>query len=154
MTEADLDTVLAIAAALPTAPQWARAAYAAALNQAATPRRIALVAEWEHCLAGFAVASVLAPEGEIESIAVAADAQRQGIGMALLAELLVALAAEGALAIMLELRESNRPAAGLYARAGFREVGRRHGYYRNPREDALLLRLAIAGATRCDSQNS
>ncbi len=154
MTEADLDTVLAIAAALPTAPQWARAAYAAALNQAATPRRIALVAEREYCLAGFAVASVLAPEGEIESIAVAADAQRQGIGMALLAELLVALAAEGALAIMLELRESNRPAAGLYARAGFREVGRRHGYYRNPRENALLLRLAIAGATRCDSQNS
>lgn len=149
-----MDTVLAIAAALPAAPQWARAAYAAALHQTATPRRIALVAEREHCLAGFAVASVIAHEGEIESIAVAADAQRQGIGMALLAELLVALAAEGALAIMLELRESNRPAAGLYARAGFQEVGRRTGYYRNPREDALLLRLAIAKETGQNSPKS
>jgi len=152
MTEADLDAVLAIAAALPTAPQWPRAAYAAALDAAAIPRRIALVAEVNGSVAGFAVAGIVAGEGEIESIAVRAGEQRQGIGMALLTELLEELAAEGATAVVLELRQSNRAAAGLYVRAGFTETGRRPGYYRDPIEDAILLRLEIQKSDELSSK--
>jgi len=146
MAEGDLDAVLAIAAALPTAPEWPRSAYAAAFEAGATPRRIALVAELERGIAGFAVASVIAGEGEIELIAVVPGVQRQGIGNALLTELLGALAAAGALEVVLELRESNRAAAGLYARAGFSEVGRRRSYYRDPVEDAVLMRLEMPNA--------
>ena len=93
---------------------------------------------------GFAVAVVVAGEGEIESIAVAPGWQRRGIGMALLRELQRALEAEGALAIVLEVRETNRAAASLYAQAGFREVGRREGYYRDPVEDAVVMQLQMA----------
>jgi len=146
MAEGDLDAVLTIAAALPTAPQWPRSGYAAAFEAGATARRIALVAELEQGIAGFAVASVISGEGEIESIAVAGGAQRLGIGNALLTELLGALAAAGALEVVLELRESNRAAAGLYARAGFSEVGRRRSYYRDPVEDAVLMRLEMPNA--------
>jgi ribosomal-protein-alanine N-acetyltransferase len=42
-------------------------------------------------------------------------------------------------AVFLEVRESNAAARALYARFGFREGGRRRGYYRKPVEDALVL---------------
>jgi ribosomal-protein-alanine N-acetyltransferase len=45
--------------------------------------------------------------------------------------------------VLLEVRESNRSAQSLYASHGFRPVGQRAAYYRNPKEDALVLRLAL-----------
>jgi ribosomal-protein-alanine N-acetyltransferase len=144
MTEADLDAVLAIASALPSAPHWPRETYAAALDSESWPQRVALVGESEGSVAGFALAVVVAGEGEIESIAVASGEQRRGIGATLLRALLDALTAAGALATVLEVRESNRVAAGLYARAGFCEIGRRTGYYRDPVEDAVLMRLELS----------
>jgi ribosomal-protein-alanine N-acetyltransferase len=143
MTEADLDAVLAIAAALPSAPHWPRDAYEAALEAETWPQRIALVAESAGSVIGFAVAVLVAGEGEVESIAVSPGWQRRGIGAELLQALQRALAAEGAVAIVLEVRASNRAAANLYAQAGFREVGRRGGYYRDPVEDAVLMQLEI-----------
>jgi ribosomal-protein-alanine N-acetyltransferase len=44
---------------------------------------------------------------------------------------------------MLEVRESNIEARGLYANAGFAEVGRRANYYSNPVADAILYRLDL-----------
>ncbi len=51
----------------------------------AASRRIALVSEIETtgALAGFAIASVTAPEAELESIAVAAEFQRGGVARGL-----------------------------------------------------------------------
>ena len=46
-------------------------------------------------------------------------------------------------AVFLEVDERNEPARRLYQRAGFREVGRRPGYYQQGREQpatALVLR--------------
>ena len=45
--------------------------------------------------------------------------------------------------LYLEARESNHAARALYARFGFREIGRRRGYYRKPTEDALVLSLDL-----------
>jgi [ribosomal protein S18]-alanine N-acetyltransferase len=143
MIEADLDAVLSIASALPSAPHWPREAYEAALESEVWPQRIALVAESAGSVVGFSVAVIVAGEGEIESIAVDPGWQRRGIGMELLRELQRALAAGGALAIVLEVRESNLAAANLYEQAGFREVGRRQGYYRDPVEDAVLMQLEM-----------
>ena len=42
-----------------------------------------------------------------------------------------------------EVRESNRAAVNLYRSAGFREIGRRRGYYHNPPEDAILMELHL-----------
>ncbi len=43
--------------------------------------------------------------------------------------------------ITLEVRESNIAALKLYEKYGFREIGRRRGYYKKPAEDALIMEL-------------
>jgi ribosomal-protein-alanine N-acetyltransferase len=91
-------------------------------------------------VAGYVVAWVVVEQAEIANIAVAPSARRLGIGALLLDDAIAALAARGARAIFLEVRRSNEAAQALYASRGFREVGRRRGYYRNPVEDALILR--------------
>jgi hypothetical protein len=55
------------------------------------------------------------------------------------------LGERGAEEVFLEVRASNSPAIELYRASGFRPVGVRSDYYRNPREDALVLRLGFTG---------
>jgi len=97
-------------------------------------------------LAGYVVALVIGPEAEIADLAVAPDWRQRGIGRALLARSVAELVAVGVRTLYLEVRESNAAARTLYETHGFRSVGRRRGYYRQPVEDALLLRREI-GAT-------
>ena len=97
----------------------------------------------QRVVAGYVVAWVVVEEAEIANIAVAPGARRLGIGALLLDDAIAAAAARGARAIFLEVRRSNVPAQALYASRGFREVGCRRGYYRNPVEDALILRRDI-----------
>jgi ribosomal-protein-alanine N-acetyltransferase len=94
-------------------------------------------------LAGFILSRIAAGEAEILSVAVAPARRGRGIARALLGIHLRRLAGLGARAVFLEVDEGNEPARRLYARAGFREVGRRPGYYRQGRETAataLVLR--------------
>lgn len=139
MTAADIDAVVEIANALPEAPHWPRDAYAQAVEPAAAPERIALVAESAGGVAGFAVVLVLPPEGELESIAVGATVQRRGIARALLHGLVEELASRGVTELRLEVRASNAAALGLYTGMRFVESGRRRGYYAEPAEDAVLM---------------
>lgn len=139
MQAADLDAVLALAAALKEAPHWPRPAYEAALDPAAAVRRVALVAEAQGALLGFAIASLLPPEAELESIAVSAAAQRRGVGRLLLSDLWSKIAQSGVHALRLEVRAGNRRAIAFYQATGWVECGRRPRYYADPVEDALLL---------------
>lgn len=143
MTPGDVDGVLTIAEGLRQAPQWGRAAYEAALDTERTPRRLALVAESAQGVVGFAVASVVGAEAELETIAVAQAWQRKGLARALWAALKAELRRAGAHVTLLEGRASNREALGLYGRLGFVEAGRRRGYYADPAEDAVLMRLEM-----------
>ncbi len=68
---------------------------------------------------------------------------RRGIANALLGALIRRAKNEAASAILLEVRESNLAAHGLYEKCGFREVGRRRAYYRDPVEDAILYALRL-----------
>jgi GNAT superfamily N-acetyltransferase len=117
MQAADLDAVLALAASLQTAPHWPRSAYQDAMNPTAVVQRIALVAEARGELLGFAVASLLVPEAELESIAVAGSAQRRGVGRILLAELRRKIEQFGVLELRLEI---SRPLLSIRLRAGRR----------------------------------
>ena len=86
---------------------------------------------------------LVADEAEILSIAVAAAHRGRGIAGALLNLHLRRLAGLGARAVFLEVDAQNEPAQRLYRRAGFREVGRRPGYYPqggNQAAAALVLR--------------
>src|ERR1700678_950431 len=112
MTAADLTRVLKIAAALSESPHWPEPAYLDALNPESTPRRIALVAAGSDLagpgqVEGFVVASLLPPQAELESIAVAAGSQRHGLGRMLLDALLKELRTAGVFEITLEVRASN-----------------------------------------------
>jgi ribosomal-protein-alanine N-acetyltransferase len=79
--------------------------------------------------AGFMLSRRAADEAEILTVAVAPAERGRGIARALLARHLGRLAALGITRVFLEVDDGNRPALRLYARAGFREVGRREGYY-------------------------
>ena len=104
-------------------------------------------------VAGYVVTWLVADEAELANLAVAPDRRRQGIGRYLLDAAMVEAVAGGAASLYLEVRESNVAARALYGARGFVAVGRRPSYYRNPAEDALLLRYrpragADTGATR------
>ena len=74
------------------------------------------------------------------NVAVHPDYRRQGIAEGLIAVLVDKLRENEVYCLLLEVRASNDPAKALYEKLGFVEVGRRKNYYRNPREDALILR--------------
>jgi [ribosomal protein S18]-alanine N-acetyltransferase len=145
LAAADLPRVLEIAATLKDAPQWTEAAWLRAVDPAASPRRIALAAVEPAGgkLLGFAVAILMPPQSELETIAVAGESQRRGIGRTLLNALAAQLGREEIEEFWLEVRESNRAALALYRFAGFAQTGRRKNYYRDPEEDGLLLTLRL-----------
>lgn len=80
-------------------------------------------------LVGFVMSRMAADEAEILSIAIAPARRGRGLSRPLLDYHLRSLAGLGARAVFLEVDEHNAPARGLYDGAGFREVGRREGYY-------------------------
>jgi ribosomal-protein-alanine N-acetyltransferase len=144
MAAGDLDRVMAIAASLDEAPEWTRASYETALEVERRPERVALVADLgEGRIAGFVVASVVLPEAEIESIAVERAFQRRGVARMLFEELVRGLGGRGVAEVLLEVRASNLAARALYSAVGFAETGLRPGYYSDPAEDAVLMRLKL-----------
>jgi ribosomal-protein-alanine N-acetyltransferase len=93
--------------------------------------------------AGFVMSRIAAGEAEILSIAVTAPKKGRGLAARLLRHHLGRLAGAAVRTVFLEVDEDNAPALRLYRRAGFREVGRRTGYYPAPNgkaANALVLR--------------
>ena len=91
----------------------------------------------------FLVSRAVADEWELENIAVASTARRKGLGSILLKEVLQIVRGEKSHAVFLEVRESNKAARCFYEKFGFEKGGRRPGYYADPKEDAIIYRLAI-----------
>ncbi|MGC9222436.1 MAG: ribosomal protein S18-alanine N-acetyltransferase [Terracidiphilus sp.] len=145
MTAADLAQTQAIAARLAEAPHWQPSAYLSAIDPDAAPRRIALVAadRQSGSILAVAVASILLPEAELETIAVAPECQRRGIGRQILTALMDELKAAGVHELLLEVRSSNLAAIALYHALGFVPCGLRPSYYLDPVEDAVLMRLPL-----------
>lgn len=166
----DLDAVLAIERATENAPHWPPATYAAILDSTATQRCLVL-AHAGDSLIGFAVGLIhpapvhpppvdpaqhglASPDpansdarqrlAELESVVVAANARRVGIGRALCRAVLDWCRSQGATEILLEVRAASAAAVALYAGLGFTRAARRSHYYRDPEDDALLLRLQVS----------
>jgi tRNA threonylcarbamoyladenosine biosynthesis protein TsaB len=145
MEPRDIDGVMEIAAKTDHAPGWGRSAYEAAIDAGNQPRRVALVAErGAGEMAGFVVAAILpGGEAELESIVTAQPQQRRGVARELFASLKHELRRQGVREVMLEVREANCSAQAFYRYLGFREEGRRPGYYSDPAEDAVLMRVGL-----------
>ena len=89
--------------------------------------------------AGYADMRIVKGESQIYNIAIAPEFRRNGIGEALLSHMIEKSEERGCSVVTLEVRAGNEAAIELYKKMGFREVGRRKGYYRKGKEDALLM---------------
>ena len=95
-------------------------------------------------LDGYIAARISADELHINNIGVRPDFQRQGVGRALLCAALDIASARGARLAVLEVRAGNTAARTMYERVGFKVVGERRNYYRQPVEDALVMTMRLA----------
>lgn len=91
----------------------------------------------------FVVARIQIPEMDIVNLAVARDRRRRGMGRFLLRSLLDHPSSLGVTRVFLEVRDGNQEARGLYGSFGFKETQRRRAFYREPVEEAILMRLEI-----------
>ena len=99
-----------------------------------------LVAAEGDTVAGYIGSQTVIDETDMMNVAVHPDFRRQGIAEELVNTLVDNLKQMGSHSLTLEVRAANAPAIALYEKLGFSEIGRRKNYYRNPREDALILR--------------
>lgn len=132
---ADLPAVLRIERASFALP-WTDRAFRAVMARADAAL---LVAGGAGRVAGYAALWLEGPDAELGDLAVARDRRRSGLGRALVEAAADEARDRGAERIFLQVRESNEAALRLYRSAGFRRIGRKRGYYRTPREDALVL---------------
>lgn len=102
-----------------------------------------LVAVENGVVAGYIGSQTVLDESDMMNVAVHPDFRRRGIAEALVTALCDALKEKGSVSLTLEVRASNDPAKALYEKLGFEQVGRRPNYYRNPKEDALILRKML-----------
>lgn len=129
-----------------SAAHWSSREYDALFSPDA-PRRVVLIAADEtdsSRICGFVIARCGVDEWEIENVVVAEQQRRRGLGRELVGHLLQAARESDITSVLLEVRPSNAAARRLYETLGFSEAGRRPAYYRNPPEDALLLKISIS----------
>jgi len=89
---------------------------------------------------GYVGSQTVLDGSDMMNIAVLPDFRKQGIAESLIKDLILRLQLRKSRCLILEVRASNKPAIKLYEKLGFVEIGRRRNYYRNPKEDALIMR--------------
>lgn len=148
MTEHDLVEVVEIEETTGLS-RWGWEGYHGDLGK---PNAVMLVARFERravalsageSLGGFVAARVTVGELHINNLAVRRPWRRHGLGGALLRAALLRGAQIDARTAVLEVRATNLAAQTLYRRYGFRIEGRRVNYYRDPPEDALVMRAPL-----------
>lgn len=99
----------------------------------------------EEKLAGYIGGRTIAGETEVFNVAVSPEFRRKGIAKALIEKFVETVREKETQVIFLEVRASNLPAIALYEKNGFVFCGIRKDYYSDPKENALLMRLAFDG---------
>ncbi|MGJ9493990.1 GNAT family N-acetyltransferase [Actinotignum sp. GS-2025a] len=119
---------------------------AAAVPEAATPNAPSINALDDLHPPILAAGGVsLGVEAEILTLAVAQAVRGQGLGGALLDDLMTLARDAGGETMFLEVRSDDPIATGLYASRGFTAVGRRPGYYHG--RDATIMRCSLTAAS-------
>lgn len=109
-------------------------------SELTNPLSFWLVAVENGKLLGYVGSQSIMDEADMMNVAVEPNSRRRGIGRQLVEALVRVLAEKQVHSLTLEVRASNEPAKALYEQLGFLQIGRRPNYYRNPKEDALILR--------------
>ena len=87
----------------------------------------------------YVIGRIIPPEGEIYRVAVSPEYRRRGIAYRLLDYAMKTSRGAGLECAFLEVRSQNTAAISLYTAYGFSEIGRRRDYYREPKDDAIVM---------------
>ena len=87
----------------------------------------------------YVIGRLIAPEGEIYRVAVKPEKRQRGIGYRLLDYAVKTSKGHGLERLFLEVRSRNIPAIKLYTAYGFKEIGIRKNYYKDPQDDAIVM---------------
>lgn len=141
MNARDLDGVAALEATLQAFP-WTHGHFADSLAQGHS----SWVLRQGGALIGFSVVMAVLDEAHLLNIGVDPQYQGRGYGARLLRQAMATACRAGATRMFLEVRPSNARAVELYSHFGFRQIGRRKGYYPAAigREDALVFDKELA----------
>ena len=132
----DVERVAALEAAL-FDDAWSPEMFWNELAQADT--RTYLVATDGDDVVAYAGLAAMPDEAYVQTIAVAPDRQRRGLGATLLAALLEDARRRGLARVGLEVRVDNAPAIAMYEAFGFQPIAVRKGYYQPSGADALVM---------------
>lgn len=110
-----------------------------------------LVAEEAGNVIGFLLGRYVQDEGEILDIAVLPAARNRGVGKGLVREAMAFFLRSKVTRVFLEVRDSNRAARSVYSAVGFQTETFRRNYYRNPTEDAVVMKCLLG--VENDAQN-
>ncbi len=135
MRETDIDSVVAIENANFSIP-WSAKSF---LDACKEEYNIYLVCEIEGRIAGYCGLWTVMGEGNITNMAVDEKYRKCGIGTALMQAMELMGQKMDVSIFFLEVRASNVAAQKLYEKMGYREIGRRKGFYERPMEDALVM---------------
>lgn len=102
-----------------------------------------VVALEEDKIVGYAGMWQVMGEGQITNVAVDIAHRGHGIGTELMKALIEAGKQNQLEILLLEVRESNSFARGLYKKSGFKEVGLRKNFYEEPVENGILMAYDI-----------
>lgn len=90
-------------------------------------------------LASYCTVVTVLDEAQIVNVATSIDHQRQGLARSVLKFVIDECLRRGLAPVSLEVREGNMPAILLYEGLGFERVGIRKNFYKEPRENALIM---------------
>lgn len=98
-----------------------------------------IVAREEQNILGYASLAIGGELGDVLNIAVKPQYRREGIGEKLMKELETIARTQQCEKILLEVRESNNRARGLYEKLQYHEIALRKNYYMNPVEHGIIM---------------
>lgn len=143
-TAEDLDAVAALDVDLFGADGWSTANMAAEFAAAGRTREVLVAVSDVGRVFGYAISLALGEVVDVQRIGVTRETQRQGVGTGLMEVLMDRALVAGCERMLLEVDAHSAAAIAFYRRLGFREIGRRPGYY-HAGVDALVLELQLSG---------
>jgi [ribosomal protein S18]-alanine N-acetyltransferase len=141
----DVPALAALERELFASDAWSQQTWWAEL--AGRPRRCYIVGERDGAVVGYAGVDRRGEVADVMTIAVAPDAQGQGLGSLLMDWLIDAARRGGAEHLMLEVRADNVAAQRLYTKMGFEMLTVRRRYYQPGDVDAHIMRLHLESPT-------
>ena len=142
MQRSDLDHVFALEQSVYPHP-WSMANFEDSLN---SNYEAWVLRDRDGDLLGYFLLMAVVDEAHLLNVAVSAEKQGQGLGRFLLNQAVACARGLGMESVLLEVRPSNTRALQIYERYGFKQIGRRKGYYpaaNQQREDAVVMRFQV-----------